>query len=305
MVRRMRDWIVTGANGHVARGVLRRHGARTRALVRSARAARALADEGIASDVRVVDPRDEDALARAAEGCSAWLHLVGILKETRAASYRDAHERTAEIVARAAARAAVARLVSVSILGASPSVANACLASKGRADEILLAGRVPATIIRVPMVLGPGELAAFALRARASAPVTFLVRGGATLEQPLDARDLARGLEAALGERGDARGALDLAGPESLPQRALVERVAAALGRPAPHVVAVPRGVAAAAAALLERLPSPPLTRAMLGVLEHDDAIDPGPAVRRLGLTLTPLAQTLADTFGGSARLAA
>jgi hypothetical protein len=31
----------------------------------------------------------------------------------------------------------------------------------------------------------------------------------------------------------------------------------------------------------------------MLGVLEHDDRIDPGAACRALGITLTPLAETL------------
>jgi hypothetical protein len=35
----------------------------------------------------------------------------------------------------------------------------------------------------------------------------------------------------------------------------------------------------------------------MLGVLEHDDRIDPLPAARRLGLALTPLDRTLAWTF--------
>jgi hypothetical protein len=35
----------------------------------------------------------------------------------------------------------------------------------------------------------------------------------------------------------------------------------------------------------------------MLGVLEHDDEIDPRPAAQQLGLTLTPLAETLAHTF--------
>jgi hypothetical protein len=33
----------------------------------------------------------------------------------------------------------------------------------------------------------------------------------------------------------------------------------------------------------------PPLTPAMLGVLEHDDDIDPAPACRQLGIELTPL----------------
>jgi NADH dehydrogenase len=247
--------------------------------------------------VRVLDLRDADALARAAEGCGAWIHLVGILKETKSSRYADAHERTSELVARAAERAGVARVVSLSILGAAPDSANACLASKGRADAILLAGAVPATVLRVPMVLGPGEIAAFALRAQASAPFAVLVRGGATREQPIDTRDVVTALALAAAERSAARVALDLAGPESLTHRELVARIARILGKPAPRIVPVPAALAFGVAALLERLAEPPLTRAMLGVLEHDDAIDPAPAAKRLGLTLTPLAETLAHTF--------
>ena len=40
-----------------------------------------------------------------------------------------------------------------------------------------------------------------------------------------------------------------------------------------------------------------PVTRAMLGVLDHDDRIDPQPACAELGLTLTPLDETLRRTF--------
>jgi hypothetical protein len=35
----------------------------------------------------------------------------------------------------------------------------------------------------------------------------------------------------------------------------------------------------------------------MLGVLEHDDRIDPAPAAEQLGLELTPLDDTLRFTF--------
>jgi hypothetical protein len=62
--------------------------------------------------------------------------------------------------------------------------------------------------------------------------------------------------------------------------------------------VPLPLAVVSALAFAFERLlAEPPLTRAMLGVLEHDDRIDPLPAARRLGLALTPLARTLAWTF--------
>ncbi|HEU4429959.1 MAG TPA: NAD(P)H-binding protein, partial [Myxococcota bacterium] len=81
--------VVTGANGRIGQSLLRGAAGPARALVRSQRAAAALAGTG--ADVRVIDLRDVDALARAAEGCTAWIHLVGILKETRAARYADAH----------------------------------------------------------------------------------------------------------------------------------------------------------------------------------------------------------------------
>ena len=294
--------VVTGANGRIGQSLLRGAAGRARALVRSQRAADALAETG--ADVRVLDLRDEAALARAADGCAAWIHLVGILKQTRDARYVDAHERTSEHVARAAARAGVRRVVCLSILGAAAESRNACLASKGRADQTLLAGAVPASVLRVPMVLGPGEIAAFALRAQASAPVVFLVRGGSTREQPIDTRDVVAALRLAAADASGERLALDLAGPESISHRELVARVARVLGRREPHIVPVPAALAFGAAALLERLAEPPITRAMLGVLEHDDAIDPRPAAGRLGLTLTPLAETLAHTFAAEKRAA-
>ncbi len=294
--------LVTGANGHLGRDLIRAVGdARlVRAVVRSERAAAVLTElpEAVRPDVRILDYADEAALRAAGEGCGAWVHLVGILKEGRHARYEDAHERTCEVLARAAEKAGAERVVYMSILGAVPTSPNRCLASKARAEEILTSGATPATTLRVPMVLGPDELAASALRGQASAPVTFLARGGATREQPIDSRDLVSAIRLAAAEEGGQRGGLDLAGPESLTHRALVERVAGLLGR-TPRILPVPVALLRGLAALLERVTAePPLTRDMLGVLEHDDDIDPRSACARLGLELTPLDATLRHTFG-------
>jgi NADH dehydrogenase len=290
--------LVTGANGRLGRRLLRhlasQGGGVPRALVRSRFAADALADLAPSPPIEVwtADYANAQALADAVAGCTRIAHLAGILKETSRSLYVDAHERATRALAGAAAEAGVRRIVYLSILGASPDSRNACLASKGRAERILREGKVPSTVLRVPMVLGPGELAAEALRAQASAPFTFLVRGGASFEQPLDADDLMRAVLAALGDGSDAHYAYDLAGPESLARAELLARAAARLGK-SPRVVPIPRWLASGLAALVERLPEPPLTRAMLGVLEHDDRIDPGPACRALGVELTPLAETL------------
>ena len=112
--------------------------------------------------------------------------------------------------------------------------------------------------------------------------------------------NLVRALELALGA-DVGRSALDLAGPESLPHRELVLRVAKLLGT-RPRILPLPLAAAMALAFCFERLAAePPLTRAMLGVLEHDDCIDPAPAAARLGLALTPLDATLRFTFDAEA----
>jgi NADH dehydrogenase len=291
--------LVTGANGQLGRRLLRRlrqgdPPRAVRAAVRSQRAAQALSQGADAArELRVVDYADAEGLAAAAAGCDAAVHLVGILKETRANRYADAHERACAALAAAAARAGLRRIVCVSILGSRPDAPNRCLASKGRAEEILLAGPVPALILRVPMVLGPGDPASAALAREARAGRVRLVRGGASLEQPIAADDLVEAIVAGLFAAGVEREALDLAGPESLPHRELVARAARVLGTEV-EVRAIPYAPVAAFAWLAERLlAEPPLTPAMLGVLLHDDAIDPSPACRRLGIRLTPLDETL------------
>lgn len=292
--------LVTGANGRLGRRLLRSLASShpdvvPRALVRTRAAADALQDLGGAPRVEVwtADPTDAAALAAAAAGCARVAHLVGILKETPSSRYLDAHERSCAALADAAAAAGVRRIVYLSILGADADSTNACFGSKGRAERILLEGKVPTTVLRVPMVLGPGEIAARALSVRARAGIAWLVRGGASLEQPLDADDLMRGMLRALDDASDARHVLELAGPESLPRRELVARAAGMIGG-APRIANIPYPAARLLAWVCEALLStPPLTRAMLEVLEHDDRIDPGSGCRALGLTLTPLDETL------------
>lgn len=284
---------ITGANGHLGTRMLRERSAGPmRALVRSRRAAeqvRSAVGEEVA--VRVVDYRDADGLAAALQGCTGVVHLVGILKESAGSRYADAHERPCAALAEAAARVGIERIVYLSILGAAPDADNACLASRAAAEQILRDGPVSATVIRVPMVLGEGDYASRALAARARRPWNLVLRPS-SLEQPLYAGDVVAALRSA-GSRVGASELFELAGPESLPRAELIRRAAAALGRRT-RVVPLPLGLGLAAAALFERtLANPPVTRAMLGVLDHDDRIDPTPAARALEVSLTPLDETL------------
>jgi len=298
--------LITGANGHLGRRLIQRlskppGGPRpVRAVVRSERAAATLREDGFIedSDIAILDYTDEEALARAAEGCAAAIHLVGIIKEGRNSRYRDAHEATCDVLARVAERKELRRILHLSIVGADPESPNACLASRGRAEEILLAGETPALVIRVPMVLGPGDFASRALRAQARARFVPLLRGGAGREQPIDADDVVSALMNGIELPHLESSVLDLAGPEPMSRRELLQRTAALYGND-PSVIPIPLALELALAWLLEKfLSDPPLTRAMVGVLDHDDLVDTRSACEFLNLSLTPFDDTLARCVG-------
>jgi len=321
--------LITGANGHLGRRLLARltglaGGRPLRAVVRSQRAAQQLAalPEAASAETVILDYADVEALSQAAAGCSHAVHLVGILKEDSTRRYTDAHEATTRALAAAAAAQGLRRIVYLSILGSHPEAPNACLASKGRAERILLEAQTPALVLRVPMVLGEGDIASRALRAQARARLAPLLRGGRSLEQPIYAGDVVEAIVRGVSQpglddivrgvsqpglddvvRGVSQPGLDdvvleLAGPESLSRRALLERAARLYGK-SPLVVPIPLGLNLGIALLLERLlANPPVTRAMLGVLNHDDVVDPAEPCRRLGLELTPLDEALRRCVG-------
>ncbi len=302
-----RPVLVTGANGQIALQLFERlaeRGVPGRALVRSERAAKRVAElpEAVRPQIEVLDERlaysDARGITRAAAGCRAIVHLVGILKEGSNSSYRTAHEESCAAVAEAADANGLDRVVYLSIFGSHPTSSNACLASKGRAEEILMRAKTPATVLRVPMVVGPDDPASRALRGQATKPAVALVGGGESIHQPIDARDLLSAVIAALDDSTSESHGFDLGGPEALPYRDLVTRTASLHGN-APRVRKVPVGLMKLVAAVMEKVSNdPPITRAMLGVLEHDDHIDNRAAIEHLSIRLTPLDETLGFYLG-------
>lgn len=297
--------LVTGANGNLGRQLIGRlcdvsdedGGERpiVRALVRSEAAASRVRNLSAACrpEVMVGDYAQVESMRQAVAGCAGVVHLVGIIKESERATYASAHEETCRILEEVCAQAGCRRIVYLSILGSRPGAGNPCLNSKGLAERVLLEGRVPATILRVPMVLGPDDFASAALRAQAQSRVVPLVRGGRTLQQPIDSRDVVNAILAALTDESSAMTALDLGGPECLQHRELLARVAALHGK-TPLIFPIPAPLARLFAAAMERLSkNPPITRTMLEILQSDDRIEDASCCKQLGITLTPLSETL------------
>ena len=278
--------LVTGANGHLGRRLVEAINGPVRAVVRSRRAAEMLDGH---EDVHIVDYTDAGALAKACADCSAAVHLVGIIKEGVASSYETAHVDATRALLEAATARGVERIVYLSILGAHERSPNPCLASKARAEALLLASPVSSLVLRVPMVLGEGDVASRSLLASASRSFNVTFRASSR-EQPIYAGDVVASILAGLAPDGPT-GVVELAGPRSLSRRNLVT-AASTVGT---RTVSLPLWIGLGLAGIFESVSrNPPVTRAMLGVLDHDDDIDPEPASAALGIHLTRLEETLA-----------
>lgn len=294
--------LVTGANGHLGRRLINtladEH--EVEALVRSDAARRSLllhVGKQRRLNVSVADPSDAAAVAEVGSRCVRAFHLIGTIKETRANRYTDAHERPAQALVDAAPRTALEHIVYVSIVGADGDSSSQCLRARAAVENILMSAKPVATIIRVAMVLGEKDRASFALAKRASARRVVLFRAS-SLEQPIYAGDVVNALRYTLKIDASDHRVFDLAGPESLSRRDLVTRAGVVLNNK-PSIYSLPLIVGMGLAGLFELIrPEPPLTRNMLQVLDHDDAIDPAPAAAALGITLTPLNETLRRCIG-------
>ena len=279
--------VITGANGHIGQRLIKKMATDydVRALVRTDKAAQMLGNSA-ADEVRIVDYMSELAMTRALEGCIGVVHLVGIIRENHNSTYVNAHENATRALCRAAEVTGIRKVVYLSILGASVNSTNVCLSSKARAERVLMESSVSSSILRVPMVLGTNDHASRALAKRASSSIAFAFRAS-SLEQPIDVDDVIAAVIACM--ESSIAGVLCLAGPASLSRRMLYERAGF-------HglLISLPMWLGMIVAGLLERVSdSPPMTRAMLGVLDHDDNIGADACAQKLGITLTSLDETL------------
>ena len=298
--------LITGANGHLGKKlILASDEYDICALVRSEKAERDLMNfiEGHnKKNVEIVkcDYLDVSTMKQLASSCRYAAHLVGIIKENGQNNFDLVHKQTTKVLIEALKDSKVEKICYISILGSKEDSRNACFSSRGFAENLFLKSNTPSLILQIPMVLGEGDYACEALKKNALSRINFTFRK-LSLEQPIYAKDIIDviniDINRALKENHSSIGIKALAGPTSLTREKLIMKAAKQLGVKV-KVFSLPLFLGYTLARICGMLFShPPITRAMLGVLDHDDDIDPLPSSKELGINLTALDEMLEATI--------
>jgi uncharacterized protein YbjT (DUF2867 family) len=223
---------------------------------------------------------------RAVAGSDIVVNCTGILH----GDFNAIHAQGPGLIGRVAASAGVARLVHLSAIGARTDAPSQYAATKGDGERSLREAFPAATILRPSLVFGPEDnlFNRFAGMARM---LPFMpVICGDTKFQPVYVGDVANAVMAGLA-RSDAVGSVyELGGPRVWSMREMLAYVLKETGRSGHRMINISTGVMRFKAAFLERLPSPPITRDQLIMLEQDNVVgDNMPGLAALDIVPTPV----------------
>jgi len=288
--------VVTGGTGFVGSHVVHALRARdipVRALVREPERADRLAALGV--ELVRGEMTDPASLHAVCVGAEAVVHLVAVIRGSRAAFELVMAQGTRDLVA-AAEAAGVRRLVLASALGLDERTKDAVpyYAAKWEMERAVRESALEHVVLRPSFVFGTdgGVLPTFVRLAR-YAPVTPIVGPGTQRLQPIWIDDVAERFAEAVSLTAAAGRTLELGGPDAPTWNEFWGRLKRTLGvrRRSVHV---PFRVMRAEAALTERLPGAPVTRDQLTMLALGDNVVTDPAALEVfPLPLVPLGEQL------------
>jgi uncharacterized protein YbjT (DUF2867 family) len=292
------DTLVTvfGGSGFIGRHVVRalaKRDYRIRVAVRRPELAGHLQPLGKVGQIHAVQAnlRYPASVEAAMRDSHAAINLVGILTEAGAQSFDAVQGMGAGAVAKAA-KAAGARMVHVSAIGADENSLARYARAKAAGEKAVLAAVPSATILRPSVVFGPEDQFSnrFAALARVS-PFLPLIGGGLTKMQPVYVGDVATAVADAVDGKTKEGAVYELGGPEVLTMREIMEIILNVTERKR-MLMPLPFGLAKLQALLLQFAPGPlKLTPDQVALLRSDNVVsDLAKAEARTleGLGVTP-----------------
>lgn len=249
-----------------------------------------------------VDITDRAAVSGAVAGAHAVVNAVSLYSERDGATFEGVHVEAAGRLARAAREAGVEQFIHVSGIGSHPGSPSRYVAARGRGEQAVRGSFPGAAIVRPSVLFGRDDSFLSTLDAVTRLPVVPLFGLGGNRLQPVHVDDVAAAV-VRIVERPDAPARLfEFGGAEVLSYRFILERVLAYRGRWRP-LLPIPFAAWHLLAAVCSVLPTPPLTRDQIILMERDNVVGEGVAgFGELGIEPRGLSSALADCLPGRRR---
>lgn len=240
-----------------------------------------------------------DSLAGRMEGCDTAINFVGIIVETRGATFKRLHVEGVKNLLEEAKRAGVKRFIHISALGTSDEPASEYFRTKLEAEELIESSGIPYIILRPSLVFGPEDKFFNMLKPMLYSPIVPVVGTGRTKFQPIWVEDVAACIVKSVESDeplDDVLGVWEIAGPEQFTFDEMLDKMADALDLSPRLKMHVPVGCVRPIAALAEAvLPRPPITTDQLKMLSVDNTTDSDAITEVFGVEPRSLRDTLGE----------
>ena len=234
---------------------------------------------------------DSASLEQALAGTDCVIHLAGILIENKHSNYASANVAATAAVVEAAKAMSVKHIIFISVVGASASSSNAYFRSKGAAEELVLNSGLAGTVVRTPILMGPGTAGASSLIGTASSGQAKVLGGGDYSMRPLDTDDLSSALIKLATKEAEGSQVIELVGPEAIAYKDLIKKTAGLMGKEV-EVGSVPVLFAKIGAAIGSTIKGGGITPTVIDVITMNEVVSQN-ADSQIGISLTPLQDTL------------
>jgi uncharacterized protein YbjT (DUF2867 family) len=218
---------------------------------------------------------DERSVARALAGAYGAVNAVSLYVEHGPETFHSVHVEAAQRVAAQARRAGVERLAHVSGIGSDAASPSLYIRKRGEGEVAVRAEFVDARLIRPAVMFGPDDaFLTTIIRLLRRLPIYPMFGRGDTRLQPAYVEDVAEALTRALLRSDDHAATFECGGPRVYTYEELLRHVASKAGLK-PTLVPLPFAIWHALAWFAERLPSPPVTRNQIELMQVDTVSSP------------------------------
>ncbi|MDT8895366.1 complex I NDUFA9 subunit family protein [Halomonas sp. I1] len=253
------------------------------------------AEDGDPLEVLEADIRDGHRVAEVLEGAGAVVNTTSLYVPSRRLGFEDIHVTAAAELARQARAAGIDRLVQLSGIGATLDSPSAYVRARAHGETAVLDILPKAIILRPSVLFGRNDAFLSSLAGLTRLPAIPLFGRGRSQLQPVHVVDVARAIVRLTAADRPRRYLFELGGADILSYREALTLVMQHLGRERP-LVPLPFAAWHALAFGLGGLPSPPLTRDQVILMQSDNRVSEGVGTfADLGIRPRALRESLPD----------